>query len=175
METYGVTQTLAPTLSPADRDTLLRVAADSINHGLHYGAPTTIFLLEFAPTLRDDRATFVTLEIEHQLRGCIGTLSAVRPLVEDVAKNAFGAAFHDPRFPPVTAAEAPRLSIHLSILSPASPMTFNSEADLLIQLRPGVDGLILEVKKQVPAGAVAAHSFPRSGKHCPTPRRSCSI
>jgi uncharacterized protein len=130
-------------LCPADRQTLMEMAKESINHGLVFGSPPAIFLLEHPPALCELRATFTTLEIDHRLRGCIGTLTAVRPLITDVAHNSYGAAFRDPRFPPVTAQEIKQLSIHLSILSPAQPMTFASEADLLSQLRPRIDGLIL--------------------------------
>ncbi len=77
------------------------------------------------------------------MRGCIGTLEAFRPLAEDIAHNAYAAAFQDPRFPPVDASEVDGLDIHLSLLTPAEPMSFQSEQDLLVQLRPGVDGLIL--------------------------------
>ncbi|NOX92825.1 MAG: AmmeMemoRadiSam system protein A, partial [Gammaproteobacteria bacterium] len=78
------------------------------------------------------------------LRGCIGSLEAHRPLVEDIAHNARAAAFSDPRFSPVTAQELPALEFHLSVLSPAVPLRFESETDLLEQIRPGIDGLVLE-------------------------------
>jgi len=68
----------------------------------------------------------------------------IQSLVEDVAENAWSAAFRDPRFPPLTAAELPGLGIHISVLTPPQPMHFTSEADLLRQIRPGVDGLILQ-------------------------------
>ena len=68
---------------------------------------------------------------------------AHRPLGLDVAENAFRAAFKDPRFPPVTAAEYPSLRRSISVLSPQSPMAFDDEADLLRQLRPGIDGLVI--------------------------------
>ncbi len=97
-----------------------------------------------APELMEERATFVTLEIDGQLRGCIGMLEACRPLAEDVAENAFAAAFRDPRFPPVSPAELDELEISISVLSPPEEMAFPSEADLLEQIRPGVDGLILQ-------------------------------
>ena len=97
-----------------------------------------------APELLEERATFVTLEIEGQLRGCIGMLEACRPLAEDIAENAFAAAFHDPRFPPVSPAELDALEISISVLSPPEEMVFSSEEDLLEQIRPGVDGLILQ-------------------------------
>jgi AmmeMemoRadiSam system protein A len=71
-------------------------------------------------------------------------LEACRPLAEDVAENARAAAFEDPRFPPLTLPELAKLEIHISILSPSEEMVFSSESDLLRQIRPGVDGLILQ-------------------------------
>ncbi len=97
-----------------------------------------------APELMEERATFVTLEIDGRLRGCIGMLEACRPLAEDVAENAFAAAFRDPRFPPVSPAELDDLEISISVLSPPEEMVFSSEEALLEQIRPGVDGLILQ-------------------------------
>jgi AmmeMemoRadiSam system protein A len=93
--------------------------------------------------LVDDRASFVTLNQSGNLRGCIGTLEAHQPLILDVSYNAYSAAFRDPRFPRITSSELPQLAIHISVLTPAIPMTFKSEADLIEQLQPGVDGLIL--------------------------------
>jgi AmmeMemoRadiSam system protein A len=63
--------------------------------------------------------------------------------VVDVARNAFGAAFADPRFPRVGAGEASELEVHLSILGPLEPLAVTCEAELLRALRPGVDGLVL--------------------------------
>jgi AmmeMemoRadiSam system protein A len=96
------------------------------------------------PELKEKRATFVTLTIDGDLRGCIGMLDACRPLAEDVAQNAVSAAFHDPRFPPLSRDEFDDLKISISVLSPPQEMTFSSEADLLEQIRPSVDGLILQ-------------------------------
>ena len=71
-------------------------------------------------------------------------MQASRPLLEDLQTNARGAAFRDPRFPPVEAEELPELTIEVSLLSPLERMEFESEADLLKQLRPGLDGILLE-------------------------------
>jgi AmmeMemoRadiSam system protein A len=122
---------------------LLHLAKDSILHTLRTGTPLKVNLTGLAPDLTEKRATFVTLQKQGQLRGCIGMLAAVRPLAEDIARNAHAAAFEDPRFPPVSAHEVDELEIHLSLLTPAEPMRFESEQDLLRQIRPGVDGLIL--------------------------------
>jgi uncharacterized protein len=89
-------------------------------------------------------AVFVTLTQEGRLRGCIGSLEAWRSLDADVRGNARAAAFRDPRFPPLTADELPRTRVEVSLLAPAVPMTFADQEDAVRQLRPGVDGVILE-------------------------------
>lgn len=91
-----------------------------------------------------DGATFVTLTIDGRLRGCIGTLEAWRPLLEDVRANARHAAFRDPRFPPLTRPEFDRVHVEVSVLTEPRPLAFTSEADLLAQLVPHEDGLVLE-------------------------------
>ena len=131
-------------LTKANQQQLLAVAKNSIQHGLKTGRPLKINLNDYPAELTERRATFVTLQINHQLRGCIGMLEAFRPLAEDIAENAFAAAFKDPRFPPLKADELDNLDIHLSILTPAEPVFFSSECDLISQLKPGIDGLILE-------------------------------
>jgi len=132
----------------AERRRLLELAARSIEHGLERGAPLSVDPQDYPETLQASRATFVTLEIGGQLRGCIGVLQAFRPLVVDVAQNAYAAAFEDPRFPGLQPPEFPRLEIHISVLSPAEPLRFASENDLLRQIRPGIDGLILQDRAQ---------------------------
>jgi AmmeMemoRadiSam system protein A len=89
-------------------------------------------------------ASFVTLTIEARLRGCIGTLHASRPLLDDVRHNAVAAAFRDPRFKPLTREEYAAVSVEVSVLSPLAPMRFSDESDALAQLRPGIDGLVFE-------------------------------
>lgn len=134
----------ADKLAPDLRRILLDLAKASIDYGLRERQPISITLDDYPPLLRTPRATFVTLQINGRLRGCIGSLEAHRPLVIDVTHNAYAAAFNDPRFPPLTAIEQNALAIHISLLSLPTLINFTSEADLLIQLRPGVDGLILE-------------------------------
>jgi AmmeMemoRadiSam system protein A len=132
-------------LSDEHRSTLLSIARQSIETGLETGRPLAVDPSDFAPPLQETRATFVTLHIGDALRGCIGHLEAGQPLVSDVADNAFSAAFRDPRFTPLAALELPDLQIHISVLTPAEPISFSSEQDLVAQLQPGIDGLILEV------------------------------
>lgn len=94
--------------------------------------------------LRQPGATFVTLMKGGELRGCIGSLAAERPLAEDVAANAVNAAFHDPRFPAVTAVEWPQIEVEVSLLSTPRALRFADEAELLEAIVAGEDGLILE-------------------------------
>ena len=129
--------------SDAQRQTMLETAAASIQHGLAYDEPLAVESKACAPALREKGATFVTLRLGGELQGCIGTLQAVRPLIADVAHNAYAAAFQDPRGGVLTDADLPRLEISISILSASEPLRFSSEEDLLSQIRPGVDGLIL--------------------------------
>ena len=128
----------------ADHDALLKVALNSIDHGIHHGYPAPIEKTSYSLTLQGNAAAFVTLRIFDSLRGCIGSLEAVRPLVEDVNENAYAAAFRDPRFPPLRESEMSQLRISISVLSSPEPIVCDSEEELLEKLRVGLDGLILE-------------------------------
>lgn len=118
---------------------LTAIARAGIAHALGQKVPATTQ----ADWLDQPGASFVTLTMNGQLRGCIGTLEAHQPLGQDVRHNALGAAFHDPRFAPLSAAEYDQVKIEVSVLEEPQPMTFTSEQDALSQLRPGQDGLIL--------------------------------
>jgi len=131
-------------LDAAERHTLLELAKQSIEHGLREGCPIPVDPSDYSGALEKQGAAFVTLHREGVLRGCIGHLTAVQPLVLDVADNAFAAAFRDPRFPPLTELELADLSIEISVLSPSEPLAFTSEGELLRMIEPGRDGLILE-------------------------------
>lgn len=127
-----------------DRHLLKKIARDSIHYGLKHGTPLPIDTDSLSNSITDQGASFVTLYLHGSLRGCIGSLEAHRPLAEDVAHNAFSAAFQDYRFTPVEESEFAALEIHLSILSKAVPIPCHSEQELLAQLNSGVDGLIIE-------------------------------
>ena len=118
--------------------TLLGLARNAI--AARFGQPATA--TDDLSELHDKGATFVTLTQRGQLRGCIGSLEAWRPLRDDVEDNARNAAFRDPRFAPLESDELPLTRVEVSLLTPAEPMTFSSEADALAQLRPNVDGVI---------------------------------
>ncbi len=128
----------------AEKELLLQLARESIIHGLIVERPLDIETANYPSHLQNELACFVTLNREGSLRGCIGHLEASQPLVKDVVENAFSAAFHDPRFPSLTEPEMVGLEIHISILSKSTPVEYASERDLISQLRPGVDGLILK-------------------------------
>jgi hypothetical protein len=96
------------------------------------------------PWLLVPAASFVTLHCEGDLRGCIGSIDAHRPLGADVAHNARAAAFSDPRFPPVERREFTALDVEVSVLSPRHALAAASESEAVQKLRPGVDGVYLE-------------------------------
>lgn len=131
-------------LDHKNQNILLDVAHASISNGLTQGRPLPIRREDYPSALQVSRACFITLQINAQLRGCIGSLEAFRPLVEDVAENAFAAAFRDPRFSPVNEQAFSQLDYHISILSPSKAIEFKTENDLLKKLRPDIDGLVLE-------------------------------
>jgi len=126
------------------RAQLLDTARRSIGHGLAKGQPLPVDPQQFGLPLNAAGASFVTLHIGEALRGCIGSLQAHRPLICDVAENAFAAAFRDPRFPPLREDELKSVKLDISVLSQAERVVFDSEQDLLNRIRPGVDGLILK-------------------------------
>lgn len=125
----------------ADRgDILLSIARAEISRvfAVQHEADETL------PWLAEPGACFVTITRHGELRGCIGTLEAHRPLLLDVKANALAAAFRDPRFPSLTSDELPHVAIEVSLLTPPQPMPFRDEADALEQLRPDIDGVIFQ-------------------------------
>lgn len=129
-------------LSAHDRLALLDVARAAISAELE-GCEFSVDVPTYPAALQRHGASFVTLSVGDELQGCIGTLEPYCALVADVANNARTAAFRDSRFAPLVREQLAALHIHVSVLSRAQPMRFSSEADLLRQLRPGIDGLVL--------------------------------
>lgn len=127
-----------------DARLLLELAGKSIEHYIQTARKLRLDLNKLPDRLRKPGAAFVTLTLNGRLRGCIGHLEAMQALAQDVIENARLAAFNDPRFAPLTEKECNEITISISILSLAEPMQFTSEQDLLSQIRPGIDGLILE-------------------------------
>lgn len=132
-------------LPEAQHRFLIDIAQRSIRRGIRKGEPIEVRIGREAPAaLAAHRATFVTLEQDGQLRGCIGSVIAHQPLASDVAVNAFKAAFSDPRFPKLTEAELTRCTLSISILSTPRPIAFRDEAGLVAALQPDRDGVILQ-------------------------------
>ena len=138
-------------LTEKQKQALLKAAKLSILHGLAEGRPISVESSEIKqiegidePVLWEERAAFVTLNKRQSLRGCIGSLQAYRPLIEDVVHHAFDAAFKDPRFPPLMLEEVDDLSVEISVLTPPKIMeACHTYQDLLEQLQPNEEGLIL--------------------------------
>ncbi|MDK9721468.1 MAG: AmmeMemoRadiSam system protein A [Rhodospirillales bacterium] len=123
---------------------LVDLARKSIEQGLAGNRFDDAALAGLPKDLDRPGAVFVTLKKKGDLRGCIGSPLAWRPLGQDVVENAYKAAFEDPRFPPLAESEWKDVDLSVSVLTPPKPMSFKDEADLLSQLRPGIDGLIIE-------------------------------
>lgn len=148
----------------APATSLRAVAREAIELGLREGREPRFDARRYPPQLGEPGASFVTLRRSGQLRGCTGSLEALRPLVEDVARNAWRSANLDPRFPPLRALELDDLEVSVSVLSPLEAFPASSERDLLEQLRPGIDGLVLR------EGARTATFLPSVWQSLPAPR-----
>ncbi|AZZ94376.1 AmmeMemoRadiSam system protein A [Hahella sp. KA22] len=130
-------------LSDEEKKRLYEVASLAIEQGLVSGERRIIDLSGFSDTLCQAAATFVTVLKQGELRGCIGVLGAIRPLVQDVSHNAFSAAFEDPRFAPLKRDEWRLCALHISVLTQPRLLPVTSEQDLAGKLKVGEDGLIL--------------------------------
>jgi MEMO1 family protein len=141
---YGAWSILEETmLDKKQRDQLLDIARESIACGFESSRPHKVSPDDYSGELCKVRASFVTLKINNQLRGCIGNTEAFQPLVTSIAENAFSAAFRDPRFKPLSQEEFKSIHLSISVLSPQKAIPFESEADLLSQIIPGKDGLTI--------------------------------
>ncbi len=130
-------------LAAADQQTLLHLARAALVAAAAQRPAPPVAAAALAPGLQAPGASFVTLTAHGQLRGCIGGLHAERPLYADVQLHAAEAARHDPRFRPVTPAEVPAIAIEISVLTAPQPLTYTDAADLVRQLRPHIDGVVL--------------------------------
>ena len=167
---YASIAFLEPVSAPPERkdaggdhgEVLLSIARGAI--GRAFGIDTGAGAAGDHPFLREHGASFVTLKHHGALRGCIGSLVAHRPLQDDVSNNARAAAFSDPRFKPLSHTEFERIRVEVSLLSAATPLEFRDEADVLQQLRPDLDGIVLEY------GAHRATFLPQVWESLPHPR-----
>ncbi|HTN49495.1 MAG TPA: AmmeMemoRadiSam system protein B [Burkholderiaceae bacterium] len=156
----------APTEAKTDRSLgrrgtlLLAHARASLAHafGIPHEPPAPAAFLD------EPGATFVTLRVDGQLRGCVGSLAPRRTLGEDVRANARAAAFNDSRFAPLAVHEYAATAVEVSVLAPSTPLVAESESDLIGQLRPGIDGVTLE------CGPHRATLLPQVWEHLADPR-----
>ena len=130
-------------LAPPERATLLSLARQALEAGVNGRPRTALNLDDLPPRLRQPGATFVTLTIGGELRGCVGALEVSLPLAEDVRIHAVAAALEDYRFPPVQPAEMPSISIEISCLTQPQPLEYDRPEELPARLRPGLDGVVL--------------------------------
>lgn len=127
-------------LSPTDGRLLAGLAASAVRARL--SGERLVASLPPSGPIHADGASFVTLELAGTLRGCVGTLEAVRPLHRDVVHNAVR-AMQDPRVPPVTAADWPELDVKVSVLNRPAALPASTREAVLAALVPHVHGLIL--------------------------------
>ena len=131
-------------IAPQTRQALLTLARETIWCAVRGQGSPNLDPDMLPGDLQGDGASFVTLTKHGQLRGCIGSLEAHRPLAEDIRENAVAAALQDPRFSPVSEEELGDLHIEVSVLSPPQKLEYDSVDDLVAKLRPGIDGVVIE-------------------------------
>lgn len=131
-------------LDPSTASTLVDIARRSIRAGLDGHGPERPDLGALPAVLAEPRGAFVTVLVDGELNGCIGTIEATRPLAEVVAADAWSAAFRDPRLPSLRRSQLGGTEIEVTVLSEPSPIEAGSLGELLAALRPGVDGLVIE-------------------------------
>ncbi len=124
-------------------DYIFETCKASIKHGLGYKEMTVDDLDNIPEVFNEYGACFVTLKINGQLRGCIGSIVAHRTLIEDIISNSYNAAFSDPRFKPLEQEEFEHIKIAVSLLSTPTKMDFKNEDDFMSQIVQAVDGIII--------------------------------
>ena len=152
-----------PAFSETDRKFLLTLARDSIEAAIQQKARPQLIKQSISQPLLAQLACFVTLTIHGQLRGCIGSLEAFRPLVEDVQDRAIQAALEDYRFPPLTKAEFQQVHIEISVLTKPYNLFYNKPEELPTKIRPMIDGVILQ------DGGLRATFLPQVWEQIPSP------
>ncbi len=149
--------------TPDEQAQLLHIARHTLETVTAGAMRPQVDLSMLSGRLCDERACFVTLTMDGELRGCTGTLMARRPLAEEVSFTTVQTAFNDPRFPPVTSAEVPFIEIEISVLTPSVPLHFDTPDDLPRLIRPHVDGVTLHL------GAYRSTFLPQVWERIPDP------
>ena len=152
-------------LTEQQQKELLRLARQTIARGCQESLPPAIDHKNQPAVFLQQGACFVTLHKFGDLRGCIGSTEAYRPLIDDVVNNAFASAFRDHRFASVQEQELADLDIEISILTPKQLMPVKTEAELLANIRPGIDGLLINNARY------RATFLPQVWKQLPEPER----
>jgi len=150
-------------LTSEEKQTLLAFARESIVNAVAGRRLPALPENRLTEPLRAQGAAFVTLTIAGDLRGCIGSLQAYRPLVEDVQQHAVDAALNDYRFQPVSDIEVPLLEIEISVLTKPEPLRYSSPEELPKLLKPNQDGVVLR------DGSLSATFLPQVWEQLPTP------
>jgi AmmeMemoRadiSam system protein A len=150
-------------LTHEEQQTLLRLAREAMTRRVKGEKLSRLDVSSLTPALREDGASFVTLTIRGELRGCIGALEAYQPLAEDVREHAVAAALEDPRFPPVEERELRAIQLEISRLTRPRPLEYKDASDLTSKLKPRVDGVILR------DGARRATFLPQVWEKIPQP------
>ena len=142
---------------------LLQLARRALESGVRGEKLPPLNLASMPARLQEQGASFVTLTIGGNLRGCIGALEAYQPLAEDVREHAVAAALQDFRFPNVQLDELHSIEIEVSRLTPPVPLIYDTPEDLLVKLRPGIDGVLLR------DGSMRATFLPQVWEKLPDP------
>lgn len=154
---------MEPSLSPEDVDALFALADLGVRAGLAGQPAPEVAPETLLPALREPQGAFVTIEVDGELNGCIGSIVPVEPLGVAVPKLAWKAAFADPRLPALTPAEYPAAEIKVSVLTPLEPVPAGSEAELSANLEVGRDGVLIR------SGAANATFLPAMWAKVPDP------
>lgn len=135
---------MAELLTQLERSMLLKLARQSMEHAVRNQALPPLHLAALTKSLQAHGASFVTLTLGGELRGCIGTLEPSQPLAEDVREHAIAAALEDYRFPHVRESELQDIHIEISRLTEPVPLEYTTPEDLLNKLQPGLDGVVIK-------------------------------
>jgi len=154
---------MEPSLSPDDVDALFALADLGVRAGLAGQRAPHVDPETLLPSLREPRGAFVTIEVDGELNGCIGSVVPVAPLGVAIPELAWKAAFADPRLPALTAEEYPSAELKLSVLTALEPLPAGSEAELLANVEVGKDGVLIR------SGAANATFIPAMWAKLPDP------
>jgi AmmeMemoRadiSam system protein A len=130
-------------LTPEEKQTLLQIARRSLEAAVRGQGLPALERASMTPRLLADGASFVTLTVHGELRGCIGALQPYQPLAADVREHAAAAALEDYRFHPVGPDELPAIAVEVSRLTVPTPLEYTTPDDLISKIHPGTDGVIL--------------------------------